>query len=140
MKMLESDATISKKIIGSISTGVAESPTLTTGGDYRSKNREAWQAVLDYTLVEWGRNPSQLAEDGLIPPSANALAVACQVAQFLRDHDQDAPLRVVPNGDGGIVFERSQGEIFETIEIQEDGSAECTVFINSRLRTRTRWF
>lgn len=140
MKMLESDATISKKILSPIPTGVAASPILTTAGEDRSKNRAAWQAVLDYTLVEWGCNPSRFAEDGLTPPTAYAIGVACQVAQHLRDHDKDAPLRVVPNGDGGIVFERRQGEIFETLEIQDDGSAEYTVFINSRLSTRTRWF
>jgi hypothetical protein len=139
MKMLESDATISEKI-SPISTGVAASPTLTLAGDDRFKTRTAWQTIIDYTLVEWGRNPGRFAEDGLTPPSANAIRVACQVAQHLRDHDKDTPLRVVPNGDGGIVFERSQGEIFETIEIQDNGSVEWATFSNGRLRSRRRWF
>ena len=139
MTMLVSDATISTKIINSIPTGIAPSLALTLAGEDRCENREAWQAILDYTLVEWGRNPSQLAEDGLIPPSAYAIVVACQVAQLLRDHDKDAPLRVVPTGDGGIVFERRQGEIFETLEIQDDGSVEWAIFSNGRLSFRRLW-
>lgn len=136
MKTLESDATISDKITSPIPTGFVASPALTLAGDDRSQNRADWQAVLDYTLVEWGRNPSRFAEDGLTPPSAKAIDEAYRVALYFRDHDKAPPLRVVPNGDGGIVFERRQGEIFETIEIQEDGSAEWAIFHNGRLRSR----
>jgi hypothetical protein len=47
MKMLESDATISKKNISPIPTSGAASPTLTIAGDDRFKNRDAWPYVLD---------------------------------------------------------------------------------------------
>ncbi|MHB1421927.1 MAG: hypothetical protein ACYC3I_01780 [Gemmataceae bacterium] len=137
MMMLESDARISEKTLSPIPTGVAASPILTNTGNERFNNRAKWQTVIDDTLVEWGRDPSRFAEDGLAPPSAKAIGAACQIALFLRDYDYDAPLRVVPNGDGGIVFERSQGEIFETIEIQEDGSYEWATFNNGRLRSHT---
>jgi hypothetical protein len=90
--------------------------------------------------VKWGCNPGQFVEDGLTPPSAIAVGVACQVAQHLRELGKDAPLRLVPNGDGGIVFERRQGEIFETLEIQDDGSVEWAIFNNGRLNSRRLWF
>ena len=73
----------------------------------------------------------------LVPPSTKAISMACQVTRMLQD--RPPPLRVTPSGDGGIVFERSTGEVFETIEIQEDGSVERATFRNSRLHSRERW-
>jgi hypothetical protein len=136
---LASDPTVSETIKSPIRTGAAASPTLTMTLDDRQKNRTAWQAIIDGTLLEWGLNPSRFIEDGLTPPSRKAISLACQVAGTLRDLDREAPLRAVPSGDGGIVFERSKGALFETIEIDEDGSVIWAVFTNSRLRSRRRW-
>ena len=137
MKTQAADATVSEMTRSPVQTSAAASPTLTMAADDRLKNRAAWQAVHDYTLLEWGLGASRFVEDGLTPPSAKAISVACQVA--LAYQDRPAPLRVVPNGDGGIVFERGTGEVFETIEIQEDGSVEWASFRNSRLHSRKRW-
>jgi hypothetical protein len=139
MKMQAADATISERIGSPFQTSDEASPTLTMAADIRLKNQAAWQAVYDDTLMEWGLDVSRFVEAGLTPPSAKAISVACQVAKMLRDGGAEAPLRVVPNGDGGLVFERSKGEVFETLEIQEGGAVEWASFRNSRLHARTPW-
>ena len=101
-------------------------------------NRTAWQDLIDGKLIEWGRNPDALEDDGIRPPSATIIKLACQVATILRDEEWPPPLRVIPNGDGGIVFERREGQLFVTIEIDEDGSIEYAAFVNCRLVSQHR--
>jgi hypothetical protein len=139
MITLERDATISAKVESPYQSGMTASPTLSRAPDDRLRNRAAWQDVIDYKLVEWGQDPGRFVEEGLTPPSAMAIRGACVLAGILRDLDREAPQRVVPSGDGGIVFERRKGELFEKIEIQEDGSVEWAAFRNSRLQSRDRW-
>jgi hypothetical protein len=139
MSTLVSDATISEKVETPYRSGAADSPALSDALSNRQKNRSGWQHFIDYMLVEWGKDPTRLAEDGLTPPSAKAIRGACVLAGIFRDEDKEAPLRVVPSGDGGIVFERAYGEFFEKIEIEEDGSVEWATFRNSRLLSRGRW-
>lgn len=86
--------------------------------------RDAWQEIIDETLVEWGRHPELVEEDDLIPPSARAVQTACRVAMAYRDHVKPPPKRVVPDGDGGIVFERWSGSVSESLEVACDGQLE----------------
>ena len=97
---------------------------------------EGWEEVIDKKFVEWGRNPSQLDDEDLIPPSHDVILLASDLAMWARDHELAHPDRVVPNGDGGIVFERWHDSVSETIEIYNDGTIEFAVYKDSRLLTR----
>ena len=100
------------------------------------QNRVGWQKVIDDQLIEWGKDPSQFEDDGIEVPSGESIRRAYDVARRMHDAGVPPPLRVVPDGDGGITFERQDGPVFQTIEIADDGSVEGIVFENSRLVSR----
>ncbi|MBN1345416.1 MAG: hypothetical protein JXQ73_22170 [Phycisphaerae bacterium] len=100
--------------------------------------RDEWQQLIDTKLVEWGRNPRQLEEDDLVAPSVDSVEVACQVAMYFRDDGAPSPDWVVPNGDGGIVFERSLGTLTKTLEVLQDGSIESIDYRDSKIIRRER--
>ncbi len=74
-------------------------------------------------LAKWLRDPASVADEGLIPPSAASIqAVLARLERW-------SPfwvwgLRVIPNGDGGVIYEWGRGSHWETLEFAEDGSAE----------------
>jgi hypothetical protein len=100
-----------------------------------TRTPSAWQQIIDERLVACGQH-ADLADDDLQPPTAEVLDRACEFAAFCRDHGVDPPLRVVPNGAGGVVFEWRARPYFHTVEIRADGGAELLVFENSKLLTR----
>ena len=112
--------------------------SLATPTQTREKEGAAWQDVIDHQLVEWGRSVADLEDDGLVPPSPYAIYQASRLAMHFRDQGQPAPMRVVPNGDGGICLERWHGQCFQTIEIRADGTVELITFKDSRLVSRHR--
>lgn len=120
-------------------TGAANAASLASAGDEEAEHRRAWDDVIDRKLIEWGRNPSQLAEDELDPPSADAIRAACDAAYWLRDKKEPPPGRVVPNGDGGAAFELWLGSIVVMLEFFEDGSSERTVYDDCRIVARERY-
>jgi hypothetical protein len=102
--------------------------------------RGAWDLMIDTYLLEWVRDTSQLAspEDGIRGPSSETVARAIRVAGALRDSRWAGPIRVAPNGEGGIVFERRAGEFFQMVEVGEDGAVFLTTFCNRRFQSRER--
>ena len=101
-----------------------------------NRNAKIWQQLIDEQLIEWGRNPEQFDEDGVKPPTAQALAQACEFAMYCRDGQTDPPLRVAPDGSGGITFEWQIGPVFQTVEINEKGKTEMLSFESSKLTLR----
>ena len=97
------------------------------------RNRVDWEKVIDYQLVEWGRDPSVFADDGLEPPSIDTIALARKVAVVLREHGWESPQRVIPDGEGGMAFEWADGPVFESVDIGADGTVEQTVFRDCKL-------
>ena len=99
-----------------------------------SKNREGWERIINDRLVEWGHNPPPFDEDGLVPPTADVIGKACKLATRYRDDAGFVPaLRVLPDGDGGIVFEWRFGEQFLSLEITPDEEPILNVFDNCQL-------
>jgi hypothetical protein len=90
-------------------------------------SRDDWQELIDYKLIEWGRDPDQLAEHELIPPTTRAVQRAIQIAKELQARKALPPMRVVPDGDGGIVMERWCGPWSVSIEIDHHGVTELVV-------------
>ena len=56
----------------------------------------------------------------------------------LRDAGCAAPFCVVPDGEGGIAFERRSGDFFHSLEILADGWIELSTFKNCRLQSKLR--
>jgi hypothetical protein len=93
---------------------------------------EKWGPIFDRYLVNWGCDTSELEDDGIIPPSKWAIHVAANVALAVRNQGVPAPLRVVPSGDGGLVFEWKSPPHFHTLEVSENGAIEVNSFTNGR--------
>jgi len=136
MTKLDSHRTLSEPVRSPVETGAAGEPILSSGE--LQENRIDWENVIDRQLVEWVRDAGRLEDESIEMPCRSVIAMACRVAQSMRDAGMPAPLRVVPSGDGGIVFEHREGSLFETIEIDSDGSVEIAVFLDSRLVSRRR--
>lgn len=102
------------------------------------KSYRQWQSIIDDSLVEWGRSPEGLAEIDLIPPTTAAIQVACKLAMWFRDRNLPAPTRTMPDGDGGLVFERRMGSQVESIEIDSEGLAEYVLVRSGSVVMRRR--
>jgi hypothetical protein len=95
----------------------------------------AWNTAIN-ELLDWRQDLSQLMDEGLLPPKSEIVDLACALALEMRDDGWLGPLRVVPDGEGGIVFERGDRYLFETIAIEANGQVEVLSFENSHLSAR----
>jgi hypothetical protein len=105
-------------------TNAASEDSLAITSQEREHAQRAWDNCVNSKLIEWGRDPAQLEEEELIPPTRDAIASAVRIAIYFRDQGIVAPDRVVPDGDGGIVLERWSGPFSESFEISSDGRIE----------------
>ena len=64
------------------------------------------------------------------------LRLAMDVAAVLRDRNVEAPDRVIPNGDGGIVFRWRSCDFTWSLELEADGSMETSLMEEDRLVCR----
>jgi hypothetical protein len=138
MKRLKECPAISARLSSPCPTARIDENTLATTQRDLQQRLDGWQQVIDRQLVEWGKAPQDLQDDGLKAPSLGIIAAACKIASACRDAGWAPPLRAVPTGAGGIVFERRVGPVFETLEIRADGTVEQATYNNSRLCSRRR--
>ena len=131
MPKIDTGCTISESVEPRVRTAAADEGMLSSGRSH--ENRRGWESVIDRQLIEWGRGLDGLECDDIRPPSAVSIRAAIDIARFMRDEAESAPVRVVPNGEGGIVFEWAEGREFETVEIDEEGLVEICRFVDSRL-------
>lgn len=117
-----------------VETGTAMESSQTPGAT--SAWRIGWQRVIDAILIEWGRNPSELQEHDLIPPTRPAINRAVEIARAWRDQHLPPPLRVVPDGDGGIVLERWMGSKTYALEIDQRGQVEFVETLDGKVVRR----
>lgn len=98
--------------------------------------REKWQNLIDRKLIEWGRDPSQLDDEGVESPTPEIIQRAILLAEALRDSDDPPPDTVVPDPNGGIVFERQKNGLSEVYHVWDDGTIEWRCFQGTRLVER----
>lgn len=98
--------------------------------------RRAWQRLIDETLLKWLLDPESLSDAGVDPPTKTILRLAVDFAELYRDRGLSAPDRIVPDPNGGIVFERREGAVSETVHVWDDGSIEYLRFEGDRLVER----
>lgn len=131
MSVVEPNLSVSSSLVSVVENYAdVESPTP------RHDAREKWQSVIDYTLIEWGSDPGQLEDEGLEPPSREVIQLAIRCAQAYKDEGRPAPDRIVPDPNGGIVFERQEGDVSEEIHVWDDGTVEYCQFHGARLVVR----
>jgi len=134
MTRLDAHATITEPVLNDVAEGFAVNQALYISE--HEENRLVWQHIIDRQLIEWVVNPGQFEDDELEPPSREIVALASRFLLLMRDQRMPPPHRVVPDGEGGIVFERKEPPVFEVFEISRDGSIEYSLFVNSQLKTR----
>jgi hypothetical protein len=108
------------------------SPTVSEGC------KRGWGKVIDDYLIEWGKDPSILADEGLVPPSKEIIHLACQWAKDRCESGWSPPVRVVPDGEGGICFENQVRSCFQSLNIRADRTVELLTFEDCRLVAREK--
>ena len=63
--------TLTAEPLRRVATGAAKDDSLASL--LEQPNGDAWREVSDQKLIEWGRDPDQLAEAGLIRPTREAV-------------------------------------------------------------------
>lgn len=118
-----------------VRTAVATSAdrVLPATGDTTTQWRESWQHFIDTKLLEWLREPEQLADEGVDAPSPRIVRLATDYAEKFRDEGCPPPASIVPDANGGVVFERRQNGDSEVVHFWDDGIIELLLFCGSRL-------
>ena len=97
---------------------------------------QSWIRVI-HALDSWLFNPPDVEEGGSVP-SPTAIQLGIDLALKMQHMHVPPPLRVVPNGEGGVAFERRADGRFHVVEIFEDGTAETTLFEDCKLVNRAQ--
>jgi hypothetical protein len=97
--------------------------------------RDEWAEVVG-EITEWLADPSLIMnEDGQIP-SKMTIRWALLLAGWLQAKQRQAPIAVVPDGNGSIVFEWRYPGISRSIKTYPDGHIEEIVIRNGKLWSR----
>lgn len=116
--------------------GANGSPVFEPAESACSQSANGWRMIIEATLTKWIRDPQQLEDDGLKAPTAEIISLASEFARFCAGHTVDPPLRIVPDGSGGIAFEWKLGAHFAAVELHADGRMEMMHFHDSVLQSR----
>ena len=90
----------------------------------------------DHTLIAWGSAPGQLDDIGVTPPTGDTISLAIGLATESQDEGLPPPDSVVPDANGGIVFERLGKDVTEVFHVWDDGSVDYCMFVGARLVER----
>ena len=139
MNMIQDELISSREVIYFIGTTAATENSFAE--PYRQKEEWSrnWKSIIDNTLIDWGRSPNQIDEDGYESPSPDAVQKACEFARIYGvNNSLQNPLRTIQNGNAGIVFEWSLGPDFISLEFNEKGIGEFVHFRNALFVERIR--
>jgi len=89
-----------------------------------------WEDVYDL-LMTWADEPPSIEHEGLISPTRGAISRAIDTARVFAERNGLPPDRVVPNGEGGIAFERDSDEASIIIEFDAAGTSFQIMVIQS---------
>ena len=95
-----------------------------------------WDDYLD-KLADLGRNP--IADDGVTPPSDEVIRLASKLTEWTRDDGiTQPPDSVVPDPNGGIVFEWRGNDLTQVLHVWDDLTVDFQDFRGSQLVERFR--
>ena len=117
--------------------GQEYSPSFETGSQVVSRRdaRQEWSEIFD-EMYDWLSDPTLLANEDGEAPSKTMIRMAWDVAVRLENDNREAPIAVVPSGNGGFAFEWRSTTMSKGIEISPDGRLEEIIIRNGRLRSR----
>lgn len=127
---------ISPSIVEAVQTNIDADAPVTCDFERDDESREKWQNLIDQKLIEWGRDPSQFDDEGVEPPSREIIRLAIELAEHFRDDGLTPPDSVVPDANGGIVFERRESDVSEVVHVWDDGTVDYQRFQGTRLVER----
>lgn len=137
MSAVEIGRFLSSGVVDATATEVERSSLVTLDSESEKQRRLVeWQNVIDQKLIEWGRQPEELADDGIEPPRREVISLAIEFANRMKNEGLPPPDSVVPDPNGGIVFERREGTLSEVLHIWEDGTIEYRQFDSTQLIER----
>ncbi len=117
--------------------GFKKNPAANNGnGGGHDPYTAAWQRLIDEKLDDWSIRPEQFDEEGVKAPTRKALWEALYFSVFFRNDNVEPPLRVAPDGSGGIAFEWRKGNEFDTVEIDANGKMVRLLYENGKLVVR----
>ena len=96
-----------------------------------------WDLTID-ELKRWLSDPATVEVEDAIPPSRVVILEAIKLAEGWKKEKLLSPFRVVPDLEGGIVFERRCKEIYETITLNAYNELEIDKYENSKLTRRRK--
>lgn len=116
---------------------------VTTSADPASMNDDrsrklGWQSIIDHRLIEWGRNPDVFDDEDYDPPNPVVIAKAIELATAYCNGGSFPPDSVVPDANGGIVFERRNGSGSQNIHFWGDGTVEYIELLNHKVVDRRK--
>jgi hypothetical protein len=132
----ESRATIALVSPKVVATGADTSSPASIAMALEDPLRNGWQDLIDSKLIKWLQDPTQLGDEGSDPPAGKILRLAIDYAEKFRDELLAPPTSVVPDANGGIVFERRQDNISEVFHFWDDGALEYLRFQGTKLVER----
>lgn len=133
---IESGTLLSAPIEDTVRTTASGDALISQGSIKGPDYRRAWQDVVNRTLLMWLDGPPELEDHGIDPPDGTILRLALDYAEVLRDKGQPPPDRILPDPNGGLVFERRENGVTEILHVWEDGTVECQQFQGTRLVER----
>lgn len=132
--MGSSEAVATRPTVGRSHHDAASDASLVADRTPVAANRRGWQRTLDDCLIPWCMGGFADFEPGLKPPTRDVLIAAIKLAELFSEQGLLPPSRVVPNGEGGLVFERfSYPNVYQVLEIHEDLHREVRTFRDSVL-------
>ena len=127
---------VTPSLIKAVPTRIDTEAPVTRDGNRDHAGRAKWQTLIDQKLMEWLRDPSQLEDDGVDAPDGAIIRLSIDLAEQYRDDGRPAFDSIVPDPNGGIVFERRENDITEVIHVWGDGTIERQLFDGSQLIER----
>ena len=106
--------------------------------DQIDQNRCSWTTLISDFLAAIDASDGMEGNEGSTPPSNTAMKVARYLAEQGCLNGWPPPQRITSNGEGGILFERGDGDDFETLEVLSHGVVELACFRNAQLYGRRR--
>lgn len=100
------------------------------------RRREAWQRLIDAKLAVWLRDPNKVEDEGIDAPTATIVTVSLNLAERFMAAGFPPPDGIVPDPNGGIVFERREDHVSEVLHVWDDGSVEYMRYHGTRLAER----
>jgi hypothetical protein len=123
-------------LLENVAAGIGGAASVQRDAGEIEKSRQAWRKLIEDNLTNWGRNPRQFEDEGVTPPSQNVISLAIELARALEKAGSPPPDSVVPDANGGIVFERRHENVSDVYHIWDDGSIDYQRFDGTRLVER----